>query len=364
MNLESKNSQKKSKRATSRDVGELEYIYKIMKKINRTHDLEVIGRDVVENLVAALDCLGGALFIIDDENGYLRAYDYSNDVAAGVRLLPKPFRDYYFRLDEHDSLTVQSVLQKKMIIGHHTYEFWTPVLSRFVSRAIQVAVGINTFVTSPTIVAGKVMGVLMLGFSEVEISEHKKKLIGFFSDVCAVAFNNAKKYQSLQSQYKKMQEILAQQSDFIAVTAHEFRTPLSIAAFQMEDILEGEEDLNGKKKELDAVERSINNLKHLTEKLFAIQQHDLNKVDLRLERVDIASFLVDIHKEFEPLMGVKSIDFHLDFDQKKEIFLEMDKLQMRQVLHNILSNALKFTPKKGMVRCDLKVQRKMVYIIK
>ena len=50
--------------------------------------------------------------------------------------------------------------------------------------------------------------------------------------------DNAQKYEKLQHQYEKIKELLAQQSDFIKVAAHEFRTPLNIALFQLADTLE------------------------------------------------------------------------------------------------------------------------------
>jgi len=46
------------------------------------------------------------------------------------------------------------------------------------------------------------------------------------------------KTKNLRNQNKENMELLKQQSDFISVTAHEFRTPLSSAIFQVENILD------------------------------------------------------------------------------------------------------------------------------
>lgn len=344
------------------DAVGLEYFYKIMEQINRTHDLNLIGREVVEIMVEALGCIGGALFIIDDEHNCLRAFDYSSHVAPGIKLLPKPFRDYYFSLDQLDSLTVQSVLQKKMLLGARTEDFWMPVLSRFMSKAIQRTVGLKTFVSSPAIIAGKVVGVVMVGFKEKEITEQKKRLIELFSDVCAVAINNAQKYQSLNDQYQKMQEILQQQSDFIAVTAHEFRTPLSIATFLLEDILHSKTKPKDYKEELKVVESSLENLKELTEKLFAVQQYDLNKVSLKLKRTAMVHFIKTIYREFQPIVKGKKQKLTLQLSFNHEAYATVDQVQLRQVLHNLLKNASKFSDQGGVICLIVKQEKNQLII--
>ncbi len=172
-----------------------------------------------------------------------------------------------------------------------------------------------------------------------------------------------KKTKQLKNKVNEVNELLRQQSDFIAVTAHEFRTPLSIASFQMEDLLSSKKDLNKHKEELHTVEQSINSLKQLTEKLFAIQQYDLNKVQLNLEKIDLKSFIEKTFKEFVPIMKIKDIQFSLNSNLKKKLVAKIDPLQIRQVMHNILKNASKFTSKGGQIRLSLETLGKESVLI-
>jgi signal transduction histidine kinase len=162
-----------------------------------------------------------------------------------------------------------------------------------------------------------------------------------------------KKTKDLKEKVQQVKELLRQQSDFIAITAHEFRTPLSIALFQLEEILKQKNKKRTQaqlNKDLKVIDNSLDNLKVLTQKLFAVQQYDLNKVKLQKEKTDIKKYIDEIYKDFSILMKEKKLDFSLDNKLKDKTYYEIDKSQMRQVMQNILTNAYKFTPENGKIR--------------
>lgn len=348
-----------------RMIGEkIEYIYRITEKINSTHDLNVIARDIVQIMIDALDCIGGALFIVDEKKNTLNPFAHSEIglfVEKVLPLLPKPFQDYAFDLNETQNYTVKSVAEQKMMIDNHYDKYLTPFISKLISKLIQKVVGMKTIVTIPTIIMGKAIGVLMVGFREKELGEEKQKLLKIFSNQCAIAIRNAQEYQKLQAQYLRMKEILAQQSDFIAVTAHELRTPLSIAVFQLDEIVHSEDIPKKYLKELKIVENSLDNLKELTEKLFTVQQYDLKKVSLNLENIEINTFLKQIHADFLPIIRQKHQKFDFYAAQEKK-FVNIDPIQIRQVIHNLIKNANKFTPEHGSISLEVEADSNWIYI--
>jgi len=162
----------------------------------------------------------------------------------------------------------------------------------------------------------------------------------------------SRKTTNLKNKIREIKELLRQQSDFIAVTAHEFRTPLSIALFQIEDILTNRDKFKQSPaiaENLKVIDEALDNLKVLTQKLFTVQRYDLNKVPLHKEKVDIKDFIKGIYQDFYILMKEKSLVFKLNQKLDKKTFLEIDKAQMRQVMQNLLTNAYKFTPDGGRV---------------
>jgi len=171
-----------------------------------------------------------------------------------------------------------------------------------------------------------------------------------------------KKTKELRKKLDEIKQLLGQQSDFIAVTAHEFRTPLAIAMFQLEEILESYKNPTGLADELKALDSSLDKLKFLTQRLFDVQQYDLDKVRLQKKKTDIRQFVKNIYSDFPAIMKEKGLEFAFKDNLKSLVFCDIDQPRIRQVLHNLLTNASKFTPKGGRVELILEEDRKDVLI--
>ena len=171
-----------------------------------------------------------------------------------------------------------------------------------------------------------------------------------------------KKTKELQKRFKEIQDLLDQQSDFIAVTAHELRTPLNIAMFQLEEVLESTKKPSELIRDLKVIDSSLVNLKNLTQKLFDVQQFDLNKVKLCKKKTDMRKFIKNIYENFLLVMKGKKINFTLKNKLKSKTYLYIDQSQIRQVMHNLLSNAYKFTNKGGKVVLTAEEDKKNILL--
>jgi signal transduction histidine kinase len=154
------------------------------------------------------------------------------------------------------------------------------------------------------------------------------------------------KTQQLKIKIKEVHELLKQQSDFISVTAHELRTPLNIALFQIYDALHSDPKLpKAVEGAIQVIDESLQKLKNLTDKLFDVQQYDLNKVDFRPASVEISSYLKSIYQTFKPLSESQGIRLILKNRIKRRKYFTFDEILMSQALHNLLNNAIKFSDK-------------------
>jgi len=105
--------------------------------------------------------------------------------------------------------------------------------------------------------------------------------------------------------------------------------------------------------DLQVIDQSLENLKMLTQKLFTVQQYDLNKVEVKKEKTSIRSLIKGIYSEFILIMKEKDIDFALNIPEKGPMNVMVDRAQLRQALHNILNNAYKFASAGGKVNIDV-----------
>src|SRR5947208_10511141 len=137
-------------------------------------------------------------------------------------------------------------------------------------------------------------------------------------------------------------------SDFLATMSHELRTPLnSIPGFS--EVLLSSGQLNDKQ------QRWVRNVQSSGERLLALINDILDlakieagKMQVRLEEFSIHDACEGLLNMFRPLAEKKNIELRGQIDPDIPV-LRQDVTKLQQILQNLLSNALKFTPEGGRV---------------
>jgi signal transduction histidine kinase/CHASE3 domain sensor protein len=137
--------------------------------------------------------------------------------------------------------------------------------------------------------------------------------------------------------------------EFVANVSHELRTPLtSLAGFLDLVLEEGAGPLTADQDRYLAIaRRSTDRLSRLVGDLLFVARADARPLDLDLEAVDLRSLLVDCAEEVRALATTKNIELEVDVDGPLE--LRADPARLSQLVHNLVGNALKFTPDGGRV---------------
>ncbi len=159
--------------------------------------------------------------------------------------------------------------------------------------------------------------------------------------------------REMQEAYTRELELRNQlKSEFLASMSHELRTPLhTIIGFTelMAEELEG--PLNQKQKRfMNHIHTDSVHLLNLINDILDISKIESGRMELRRESFDIAGVLEEILSSVRPQAAVKSIAIETSLSLPATILA--DRLRVKQVLLNLLSNALKFTPRGGSVRIE------------
>lgn len=163
----------------------------------------------------------------------------------------------------------------------------------------------------------------------------------------------AKKNRQLQ----KLNEI---KSRFFANISHEFRTPLTLIVGPVENYLKtGKTQLSVE--ELSSILENAHQLLNLINQLLDLAKAETGKLDLNEEPVHVASFINECVQSFLPFAETKSISIKTIFDDNR-LTTSFDPEKMRQVLNNILKNALKFSPKNSVVSIETFVRKNRLHI--
>ena len=143
--------------------------------------------------------------------------------------------------------------------------------------------------------------------------------------------------------------------DFLSHMSHEIRTPLNAVVGLANLLLQQPTDPT-QAEHLRTLKFSADNLRMLVDDILDFSKLQAGKVTLDKTPVQLSGLLASLQKAHQPHARQQGIDlvFHLDPNLPEHVLL--DQLKLSQVLHNLLSNALKFT-KKGSVTLEVLLQR-------
>jgi hypothetical protein len=160
---------------------------------------------------------------------------------------------------------------------------------------------------------------------------------------------------ALAEQNERLRELDRLKDEFIALVSHELRTPLTSIHGYLELVLDGGagELAPEQQQFLTVVERNSRRLMQLVGDLLFMAQVEAGKLALDLEEVDLRQVLAECLEAAKPVADDKQIELVADLAETPSML--GDRSRLAQVLDNLISNALKFTPTSG--RVSVRVSR-------
>jgi signal transduction histidine kinase len=140
--------------------------------------------------------------------------------------------------------------------------------------------------------------------------------------------------------------------DFVASVSHELRTPLAqIRMFTETLLLRREKDEEERVRWLGVVSRESRRLGDLVENILMFSHLDADRVRIEKERTDLGELIEEVVEGYVPVAAQKGM--RIVADAPSRIFSMVDPRAMRQVVVNLLDNALKYGPKGQVVTIEL-----------
>lgn len=161
------------------------------------------------------------------------------------------------------------------------------------------------------------------------------------------AMETAQKAQYAAEEARQAAEMANQaKTTFLANMSHELRTPLNSIIGFADVLLEGlDGDLNERMEEdVRLIRESGNHLRGLIGDILDMSKIEAGRMDLRYEEIDMAQLANDVMATAAPLAQEKRLFLHLDIDENVRP-VQADRTRLRQIMWNIVGNAIKFTEK-------------------
>jgi signal transduction histidine kinase/DNA-binding response OmpR family regulator len=178
-------------------------------------------------------------------------------------------------------------------------------------------------------------------------------LIGFLIARRNIEHQSKKALESKVKQRTNELEYLMQElqnannikSQFLANMSHEIRTPLTTVIGQAEAIMNGDVDEEYITKEVGIIHGNSLHLLELTNNILDLSKIEANKIELELQAQNLHDILQELANMFTLQATSKGLSFEIVHSLASPFIIEIDSFRVKQILINLCSNAIKFTPK-------------------
>lgn len=210
----------------------------------------------------------------------------------------------------------------------------------------------------------RLLGCLMIINSVMPISDDDIRLITIISSNFAVAMENADLYNSLKDQMKKLQETqeqlvqaakLAAIGELSANIAHEINNPLTTILGYAE-LMKEETDMESIMRDLDIIESESIRARDIVRQLLEFSR----KKPLNLEKIDINETIEEVIKFIAPNLKGSKIKLEKNYGEVPEVMADVN--QIKQVLLNVINNAIQAMPEGGLLRIHTFLKNRYICI--
>ncbi len=320
----------------------------ILTRLGSTIDLDTILRDGLRNLMEYTNSPLGAVYMYDPDSKVLVPF-----VTNGAK---KVVSEQQFGLGE--GIPGQTAVKKEMIVVTDI-----PTDSTYRIETGLCEIPPKTVVSIPMVFKDMLLGVMITchpGDVPPDMLEFMKRTVGQH----AVAVNNARTYlqtQKMASTLKeqrdelniKTQELAAaskMKSEFLANMSHELRTPLNSIIGFSEILYDGTFGAINEKQSryISNILTSGKHLLGLINDILDLSKVEAGKMELQYEEFNVSDAINEVKTVTAPLAAKKNIVLETKIEPGLTTIMA-DKGMIKQVLYNLISNAIKFTPEKGSI---------------
>jgi PAS domain S-box-containing protein len=228
------------------------------------------------------------------------------------------------------------------------------------TRELVQRAGRGEFVRCDVEVFGKAAGeeTIVIDFSVLPVKDQDGRIVFLLAEGRNITEKKraeaeiARKNEELQNLLDKLRQADQLKSDLFANISHELRTPLALILGPAEVMLSGADNLTElQRRDLNVIHRNAATLLGHVNDLLDLAKVDAGKMVASYAHIDLANSLRRVAEQFHALAPQRQVLYVIAMPERLEAEVDLGKVE--RVLLNLLSNAFKFTPAGGRIRCAL-----------
>ncbi len=202
----------------------------------------------------------------------------------------------------------------------------------------------------PMIVADKFIGIFdVKSENPNRFSEDDFRTYTTLASQTAIALQNAQLYEEQLQTVERLRELDHLKSSFLANMSHELRTPLNSISGFTQVMLEG---LDGPlstemEEDLGLIDKNANHLLSLINEVLDMAKIEAGQLSVTMGPANLHQVLEDVIKTIRPLARQNDLTISLENNIPEDLIIMADDMRIKQVMINIIGNAMKFTLEGG-----------------
>ena len=304
-------------------------------KLFNSRSKELIHGYNTYSVLKKMDYLHGSSFEEAKENMQKDGVSYSNAVLDGT--------EYYYSM-------------YRMKSAEWTLLFLVPssCVAQNTVRLVDITVRIVLiFAVSLLIICSVVLVAILRNKQKAVLDAERRnnsKLAGINAELSKAVY-------AAETAFKTAQSASRAKGEFLANMSHDIRTSMN-AVIGMTELIEREADSPEKVREyIGNVRKSSRNLLTLVNEILDMSKIESGKIEMNIAEFNIAELIDRIDNDFRPQAEAKKQDFAVIMHRINHQWLYGDEMRIMQILNNLLSNALKYTPDGGKIRLEISEDR-------
>ncbi|MBN1162694.1 GAF domain-containing sensor histidine kinase [Patescibacteria group bacterium] len=339
----------------------LEATYKLFEIVLESLEFQEMSQKIADIIPQTLGYETGVLALVDEDKEKLIRVAISQTPGGETALgnLERPFKEIVIPLNHLENYCIKSMRDKKQYITRNLYDVVRPAISKENAEFVQKLMGTSISIVNPLIAHGKSIGIIIASMSKnpEELSPFEKEMITRFSQSVGIVLEHSKLYtelkrakEALNKAYDKLRELDKAKDDFLSVASHELRTPMTIIKSYIWMLQSGKygELNNNQKKYADTAMKSTDRLINLVNDMLNISRIEQGRMEFKIEALDFCENIRELIEGFRIQAEEKHIYIKIEKDCD-ETDVSADPTKLKEIITNLLGNALKFTNKGGII---------------
>ena len=206
---------------------------------------------------------------------------------------------------------------------------------------------IKSSIVYPLALGDRVLGMLLISMNREydSLPDYEKEIIASIVNVVSLALDKSLTYEALQVANEKLKSVDKLKTEFLSLAAHQLRSPLTAIRGYTSMLLEGSFG-NVDEKQKEAINRVFESASHLTkivEDLLNVSKIEAGGMKYEMAPFDLEKPVHDLATDLSITAEKKGLKLNFATDNKSPYMVNGDMEKIRQVVLNIIDNAIKYT---------------------